>query len=201
MRILAFELSTACGSLAWRDNDVDLLREWPNNRKNSGAFFQNLAEVQKQFGAPEKIVVGLGPGSYAGTRIAISAAIGLQVASGADLAGLASVCAINCENNEYCVVGDARRQTFFFARICRRDLVAGPELLGEMELRDKIDKLDQEMPIFASDELPQFARVQTRYPSAFILAQLARDANRHFVLPPLEPMYLREPHITAPRST
>jgi tRNA threonylcarbamoyladenosine biosynthesis protein TsaB len=201
MRILAFELSTACGSLAWLDNDVDLLREWPNNRKNSGAFFQNLAEVQKQFGAPEKIVVGLGPGSYAGTRIAISAAIGLQLASDAELTGLASVCAIKCENNEYCVVGDARRQTFFFARVCRHDLVAGPELLGEMELRHKIDKLDQEMPIFASEELPQFERVQIRYPSASILAQLARDTNRQFVLPPLEPMYLREPHITTPRST
>jgi tRNA threonylcarbamoyladenosine biosynthesis protein TsaB len=201
MKILAFELSTACGSLAWLDNDVDLLREWPNNRKNSGAFFQNLAEVQKQFGAPEKIVVGLGPGSYAGTRIAISAAIGLQLASDAELTGLASVCAIKCENNEYCVVGDARRQTFFFARVCRHDLVAGPELLGEMELRHKIDQLDKEMPIFASEELPQFERVQIRYPSASILAQLARDANRQFVLPPLEPMYLREPHITTPRST
>jgi hypothetical protein len=38
-----------------------------------------------------------------------------------------------------------------------------------------------------------------RYPSARLLARLAREPNRAFVLPPLEPMYLREPHITKPK--
>jgi tRNA A37 threonylcarbamoyladenosine modification protein TsaB len=75
VKILAFELSSAKGSLAWCDGDLKWKREWPNNRKNSGEFFQNLAQVQEQFGPPDRIVVGLGPGSYAGTRIAISAAI------------------------------------------------------------------------------------------------------------------------------
>lgn len=201
MKILALELSTARGSIAWSNDDVYPEREWQNNRKNSAEFFQNLAKIQEKFGAPEKIVVGLGPGSYAGTRIAISAAIGLQVASRAELVGLPSICAIQCDTAEYCVTGDARRQTFFFARIHGRDLVDGPELLSEMELRHKIDTLDATMSIFASEELPQFERVEVRYPSARLLAQLAREANRQFVLPPLEPMYLREPHITTPRST
>jgi len=72
MKILALELSTARGSLAWLDNDgVELSREWPNDRKNSGALFKNLDAVTKKFGAPETIIVGIGPGSYAGTRIAI----------------------------------------------------------------------------------------------------------------------------------
>jgi tRNA threonylcarbamoyladenosine biosynthesis protein TsaB len=201
MRILALELSTNRGGIAWLNEDVDLAREWANDRKNSAEFFQILADLQKQFGAPEKIVVGLGPGSYAGTRIAISAAIGLQLASGAELVGLPSICAMDSDAAEYCVVGDARRQSLFFARIYRHELVKGPELLSEVELREKLNKLDQEMSIFASEELPQFERVQLRYPSARALARLARDANRQFVLPPLEPMYLREPHITTPRST
>jgi tRNA threonylcarbamoyladenosine biosynthesis protein TsaB len=201
MKVLALELSTTRGGIAWLSEDLDIVREWPNNRKSSAEFFQNLAEIQKQFGAPEKIVVGLGPGSYAGTRIAISAAIGLQLASGAKLVGLPSICAIDCETLSYCVVGDARRQTFFFARIHGRDLIEGPDLHGEMELRKKIDHLDEEMPIFSLEELPQFDRVQIRYPSARVLARLACEANRQFVLPPLEPMYLREPHITTPRST
>ena len=83
MKILALELSSARGSLAVAaDNNVDLVREWPNDRKNSGPFFEYLAEVQKQFGRPDTIIVGLGPGSYAGTRIAISAAIGLSMTGG-----------------------------------------------------------------------------------------------------------------------
>jgi tRNA threonylcarbamoyl adenosine modification protein YeaZ len=212
MKVLALELSTARGSLAWLNDDVaepggrldakrvDLVREWPNDRKHSGLFFENLAEMQKQFGLPETIIVGLGPGSYAGTRIAISTAIGLQMAANARLMGYPSICAVETEESEYCMIGDARRSTFFFARIRINDLVEGPTLLSEAELKEKLDKLEDKMPIFSSEPLPQFERAAVRYPSALVLARLAQDPDRSFSLPPLEPMYLREPHITMPRS-
>jgi tRNA threonylcarbamoyl adenosine modification protein YeaZ len=225
MKILALELSSARGSLAWFDNgDVDsaavaesakeaFFREWPNDRKNSGPFFEYLAEVQKQFGKPDTIIVGLGPGSYAGTRIAISAAIGLSfggttsVSSGRDrarpsirLIGFASICAIEGGAAEYCVIGDARRQTFFFARVRDNNLLEGPALMSEAELRAKLDKLDRKMSIFAIENLPQFERAEIRYPSAKVLVQLASDSNRNFAQPPLEPIYLREPHITIPKK-
>jgi hypothetical protein len=76
----------------------------------------------------------------------------------------------------------------------------GPILFIESELRDKHDTFDRNMPILASEELSQFERVLVRYPSAALLLQIARDPERRFVLPPLEPMYLREPHITIPRT-
>src|SRR5207237_4113879 len=79
MKVLALELSSGRSSIALRSGDkIEFDRHWPNDRKNSGPFFEHLSEVQKQFGRADTIVVGLGPGSYAGTRIAISAAIGLQ---------------------------------------------------------------------------------------------------------------------------
>src|ERR1044072_5016468 len=105
MKILALELSSARGSIALVDPDrlcqPDGLKpsssgdnqggvyscEWPNDRKNSGPFFEHLREVRKQCGKPDTIVVGLGPGSYAGTRIAIATAIGLQPASKGRLMG------------------------------------------------------------------------------------------------------------------
>jgi tRNA threonylcarbamoyladenosine biosynthesis protein TsaB len=200
MKILALELSTAHGSAGWRNGNVDLMREWPNDRKHSGLFFENLTELQKQFGLPETIIVGLGPGSYAGTRIAISTAIGLQLAANARLIGYPSICAIETEENEYGMIGDARRSTFFFARIRANDLAEGPTLLSEAELKEKLDKLESKMPIFSSQSLPQFEGVTIRYPSALVLARLAQDPGRSFSLPSLEPMYLREPHITRPRS-
>ena len=199
MKILALELSSACGSLAWRDGDAVLAREWANDRKHSGEFFQNLSEVQKRFGPPERIVVGLGPGSYAGIRIAISAAIGLQFASKAALVGLSSLCAIECAASEYAVVGDARRQSFFLAQVRKNDLSVPPALQDEGDLRTALEALKTRMPIFATENLPQFDGVRLHYPSAQILARLAQDANRTFVSPPLEPMYLREPHITTPK--
>jgi len=200
MKVLALELSSARGSVALLDaGELKFDREWPNDRKNCGPFFEYLAEVQKQFGHAATIVVGLGPGSYAGTRIAISAAIGLQAASRARLLGFPSICAIECDAGEYCVIGDARRQTFFFARVLGNNLAEGPDLMSEAELREKLDKLDPRMPIFATEELPQIGQAALRYPSAKVLAHLAADGKRNFAELPLEPMYLREPHITTPR--
>src|SRR5689334_7198205 len=200
MKTLALELSTSPGSLAWLDGEVKFLRHWPNDRKNSAKFFENLQAARQKFGAPDRIVVGLGPGSYAGTRIAISTAIGLGMATKAELIGLSSLCAIEGETTEYAVVGDARRQSFFLAPIRGRALFAPPILQTEGELRIALEELKTRMPIFAVEPLPQFSGISVRHPSARILAQLAADPNRAFVLPPLEPMYLREPHITTPKQ-
>ena len=199
MKILALELSTARGGVAWVHDDVELAREWPNDRKNSAAFFQNLGAVTKKLGAAKTIIVGLGPGSYAGTRIAISAAIGLQLSSGARLIGFPSICVIECDASEYCAIGDARRKSFFFARIRDRELVEGPRLYSESEMKEKLDRLGPTMPIFSSESLQQFERAVLRYPSALVLARVARELRRSFFLPPLEPIYLREPHITVPK--
>ena len=64
MKILALELSSARGSLAWRDGTSELTREWANDRQNSGEFFRQLSEVQQGFGAAERIVVAQPGGPY-----------------------------------------------------------------------------------------------------------------------------------------
>ncbi len=199
MKILALELSAARGGLAWLDGEIEDGHEWPNDRKNSSPFFQNLNAVTKKLGAPEAIIVGLGPGSYAGTRIAISAAIGLQFSSGARLIGLPSICAIQCDAHEYCAIGDARRKSFFFTRIRGHELVEGPMLFSQSELQAKLESLEPGIPIFSSEPLSQFERAVVRYPSALVLARLARVPHPSFFPPPLEPIYLREPHITFPK--
>jgi tRNA threonylcarbamoyladenosine biosynthesis protein TsaB len=197
MKSLAFDLSTVQGSLAWCDGDVAFFAwEWPNDRRNSAAFFETVDVVAKKFGSPDIIVVGLGPGSYAGTRIAISAAIGLQISSGARLVGFPSICAMESAEADYCVIGDARRKSFFFARISGNELMEGPDLFGEEEIKSKLASLRNDTPIFCSESLSQFSQAMVRYPSAQLLARLAQDPTRNFRLPPLEPMYLQEPYVT-----
>ena len=198
MKTLALELSTARGSLAWLDGEIEFMQEWSNDRKNSAAFFQNLQAAQEKFGAPETIIVGLGPGSYAGTRIAISAAIGIQLSCDARLIGYPSICAMECDAQEYCVIGDARRKSFFFASILKNEVREGPTLFSEIELKAKLESLDPATPVFSSQSLPQFQALVVLFPSALILARLAKEPRRRFCLPPLEPLYLREPHITIP---
>jgi tRNA threonylcarbamoyladenosine biosynthesis protein TsaB len=199
VKTLALELSSARGSLAWVDGELEFTPQWPNDRKNSAAFFANLQTAREKFGAPETIIVGLGPGSYTGTRIAISAAIGIQLSCGARLIGYPSICAMECDAQEYCVIGDARRKSFFFAHILKNELIEGPILLSELELKAKLEYLDCATPVFSSEFLPQFHRAVICYPSVFILAGLAKEPRRRFCLPPLEPIYLREPHITMPK--
>jgi tRNA threonylcarbamoyl adenosine modification protein YeaZ len=199
MKTLALELSSARGSLAWLDGKTEFMREWPNDRKNSATFFENLHQTRRKFCAPEMIVVGLGPGSYAGTRIAISASIGIQLSCEARLIGYPSICAMECDAQEYIAIGDARRKAFFFARILRNELIEGPTLFPEVELRATLESLDPAMPVLSSELLPQFHRAVIAFPSAFILARLAKESGRSFCLPPLEPFYLREPRITMPK--
>ena len=199
MKTLAIELSTARGSLAWLDGELEFTREWPNDRKNSAAFFENLQAVRRKLGAPDTIIVGLGPGSYAGTRIAISAAIGIQLSSDARLIGYPSICVIECDSQEFCAIGDARRKSFFFARILKNEVIEGPTLFSELELKARLESVEPATPVFSSELLSQFQRSLISFPSALILARLAKESRRSFYLPPLEPIYLREPHITMPK--
>ena len=130
MKMLAFELSSGQGSIALvEDGEALFERSFPNDRKDSGAFFENVKICLQQFGAPGEIVVGLGPGSYAGVRIAIASAVGLRTAVGAKLGGLASICALEVEERDYCVIGDARRQSFYLARVSDGRLIEGPTLM------------------------------------------------------------------------
>jgi len=199
MKLLAFDLSTRRGTIALA-NEKGILgaRDWPNDRRSSAPFFEALDEIICEDGTPETIVVGLGPGSYTGTRIAISAAIGLEATTGAALAGISSLCAISDEN-DFCVIGDAKRASFFFAKISGGLLTSDPELLSENEMNKRISSI-RTIPIYTSDELPQFTSVKRRFPSAKLLCLRARTFPQTLARAPLLPIYLREPHITTPRS-
>ncbi len=199
MKILALELSSGEGSIAWRDGAQERSAvAFANDRKHSGPFFERLREVLQTFDRPERIVVGLGPGSYAGTRIAISAAIGLQAATGAELIGLPSVCAMPTSAQDYCVIGDARRQSFFFARVIDRRCVEGPMLYTPAGLEVRLRAVPT--ALFTTEPLATFLQAAVVHPSASILAQLAAGSHENTLEAPLQPLYLREAHITQPRE-
>jgi len=201
MKILALELSSAQGSIAWLGGERDPFAvSFSNDRKHSGLFFENLQRCSRQFGPPDLIVVGLGPGSYAGVRIAIAAAVGLRMASAAKLIGLPSLCALDTGAREYCAIGDARRHSFFFARVSTGRLLEGPTLYSAAELDARI--ADSAVPVYASESLAQFPQATVAFPSAGKLGELAREqVGAISDSQPLEPIYLREPHITTPKSS
>jgi len=200
MKLLAFDLSTRRGTIALVNEEGILgATDWPNDRRSAAPFFTMLNEIVREHGPPETIVVGLGPGSYTGTRIAISAAMGLRATTGAALAGISSLCAISDEE-EFCVIGDAKRASFFFAKISGGLLANDPDLLSENDMNERISSITT-TPIYTSDELPQFTAVEMRFPSAKLLCLRAQTFPQNLARAPLAPIYLREPHITTPRSS
>jgi tRNA threonylcarbamoyladenosine biosynthesis protein TsaB len=198
MKILALELSSTRGSIAFGEGEY-VEESWPNDRRNSGTFFEKLSSLRKEHGPAEVIIVGLGPGSYAGIRIAVATAIGLAAAWQARLVGAPSISAMEGECADFLAVGDARRNSFFIAEVKGRALIREPELLPEEELRARI-AVNQPLPVFSAEALPQFKGVEQRFPSAFELAKLAATGNPGLTSAPLQPLYLREPSVTFPKS-
>jgi tRNA threonylcarbamoyladenosine biosynthesis protein TsaB len=200
MKTMAFELSSRQGSIALIEDDaVSFDQTFANDRKHSGLFFENLRLCVQQLGAPDMIVVGLGPGSYAGVRIAIATAVGLRTAGCVKLCGLPSICALQVEAREYCVIGDARRQSFFLARVRDGRVIEGPNLHTALELDSMIR--DSTVPIYSSEALPQFPQSLLAFPAARKLANLACDqAGEIEDTRSLEPIYLYAPHITVPKT-
>jgi tRNA threonylcarbamoyladenosine biosynthesis protein TsaB len=201
VKILALENSTTHGSVAFLNDSHDpIVFDYQNDRKHSGAFFQSLQRLSDRFRDADSIVVGLGPGSYAGVRIAIATAIGLQAGTGAQLFGLPSICTIDPSTDDYCVIGDARRESFFVARIRGNEIMDGIDLFSEAELRARLENVVRETPVYSSEVLLQFPQTIVRYPSALLLAKLIQRGVVHASETPLQPIYLREPHITTPND-
>jgi len=197
MSVLALELSSPVGSIAFCGaNGAPVFKGFPADRKDSGLFYENLQSTLVAAEKPDVIVVGLGPGSYAGVRIAIATALGLKAATGASLIGLPSICAL--ARPEYVIVGDARRNSFFFAHIVGGRCVEGPTLGTEEQTAAKLQE-SSELPRISTQSLPQFVDIIVEHPSALRLAELTRemeieDSNE------LEPIYLRAPYITVAKK-
>ena len=192
---LAIDTSTTHGSLALLADGELLLEEmFTSDRNHSASLFPILERARALVPGVDQVAVGLGPGSYAGVRIAIAAAIGLEMGLGARLVGIPSVAALETGTASYVAIGDARRETFYFTRVEDGVCVDGPRLLSEEALRAALDG-----PVFTCVALPAFPAAQLALPSAARLARLAEAGRGIVAIGDLEPIYLREPHITQPK--
>lgn len=198
MITLAIETSTNRGSIALL-NGAELLysEEFAADRSLGSLLFKPLEKALGLVPRIDQIAIGLGPGSYSGVRIAISAAIGLSASRGARLVGLPSLLAFPTSAPAYQAIGDARRNSFYFAEISQRECVEGPVLLSPEDLATRLAQPKQ--PVFAAAEIEAFPQAALAFPSAEILARLAAEGKGILAEGALEPIYLRDPHITLPK--
>lgn len=199
MTILAIDTSTSHGSVALlADGALVLDEQFLADRSHSSTLFTVLEKALALAPRIDQIAIGLGPGSYAGIRIAIAAALGLELSLGAELIGLPSVAALQTSFASFICIGDARRETFYFTRVENGQCVEGPLLASAEELTARLAE-HVALPIFATEEVPGFSNTQHALPSAAILARLAAEQRSIVALGSLEPIYLRDPHITPPK--
>ena len=156
------------------------------------AELASLAEATiKGIDRLDEIVVGIGPGSYTGLRVAVATALGMKLGLGCRTFGCPSVLGYPAEN--YLVIGDARRGTFFLAEIRAGRLPELPRLIPRGELEAAISKANLER-IFATSPVTELPHVEVVLPRARHLV----DRDESYV-DLREPIYLKEPHITKPK--
>lgn len=193
MNRLIIESSTTQASIALFFGKELLAEEsFPSGRGPHSRFFSILETMLEQVETVEELIVGVGPGSYSGIRIGISAIIGLQLARGIVAHGIHS--AFGYSGTDFQVILDARG-TYIYSAIRANLLAEGPTHCNREELEGKIDPF---LPIFSPNSIPDFEFPQT-FPLASILGERLTSGNITADLP-LQPLYLKAPHITLPKT-
>lgn len=203
--LLSLDLSTAHGSLAVVCGEqVRFECSFQSERSHNACVFTPLQEALAAAGSDlTGVVIGNGPGSYTGVRIAIAAAQGIALSRGVWCAGWSSLAAPDVERpSNYRVIGDARRQSFYLAEVQNGHLMPEIETVSPEVARERCADgspwftFDTQVPL----GLPQV--VQTR-PKAVKLAQivaaLPEAELRELIARPLIPHYLAEAFITKPK--
>ncbi|HZJ09124.1 MAG TPA: tRNA (adenosine(37)-N6)-threonylcarbamoyltransferase complex dimerization subunit type 1 TsaB [Trueperaceae bacterium] len=154
--VLALDCSTEYLALAVVDARGGVLgRRTPHVGREHAArlpleFEALLADVARERAAIAAVRVGIGPGSYTGTRVAIAAAKGLARALGADLAGVSSfvglAAGVLAPGASAVITLDARRGNVY-AQACRREAGSDADVprvtaLGEA-MKVAIDELSE----------------------------------------------------------
>jgi len=205
MKILALEFSSSHRSVAVFDTNaskpqpVGISGESESRETHAFAMIEKALE---QAGATRQsidcLVIGLGPGSYTGIRVAISVAQGWQLARGVKVLGISSVECLAAQAKEQRLQGvvniaiDAQRNEFYLATYKVSDAIA--ELTQPLRLvsADEIAKLiSKGEQVIGPDLTGSFPRARDLWPEAATLAHLAAGRTDFIPGEQLEPIYLR----------
>lgn len=207
--LLAIETSVETGSVALlRDGVLILERSFEAGRRPSASLWPSLEEVMQEVEELSAIVVGIGPGSYNGSRVGIAAAQGIAVVHGCEVAPVCSFEGVATSGAQALAIGDARRGSFSLQAMSDGRLHGDFSLLDQEGLVETLEKAQQEeREVFSFDAASRFPvpeelqkTIAHRQSSAVLLAKafLKRNESEQeslFRLPP-QPFYLRDPHIT-----
>jgi len=201
--VLALDLSTPHGAIAVLRGDAVLFEAgFTSERSHNAQVFAPLGAALKAAGRGRGLlVIGTGPGSYTGVRIAIAAAQGVALSRGWEVIGWPSITTATAD--EYLVIGDARRGLFYVAQIAKGALEGKIELLDAGAALARVEAVGSWVSFDAKAPLG-LSCVTLARPNANTLARIAAalpeaEIQRRAGLP-LEPVYLQDAFITTAKK-
>ena len=212
---LAIEQSCASGSVALREPDGRVTeRAWEEeSRMRNRGLFPNLKALLNDAGigpeAIDRFAVGIGPGSFTGIRMAISAAWGMALPAGRQVVGfpspdvLAADLAREMGAGILMIVGDARRERLWLAEYALSNGRANRQAPIRVIPTDKLADLLQpttrvatsdwmRLADFLSRSVPTACTLlrETHVPRAQTLAEIACEETPAVSPAPPLPLYL-----------
>ena len=198
MNVLAIETSVPEASLCLSVNgDTVFSTSWHAERNHDAHLFPALQQALNALPDSEKLdylLVGAGPGSYGGVRVALAAGVGITTVTGARLVAVESWAQL--AEGEACVVADARRGGWTVRRPGGDiEVLSTEELLA---LRNPIFTVEAAgtLPARGIDQVQREALVPSAEGLIRTWMALDNTQRRSLQEKPAEPIYVRPPHIT-----
>lgn len=204
MKILALDFSSAQRSAAvWNGDNATVCEAIDLSPGRDMKPFALIESALRQAGlereAIECITVGIGPGSYAGIRVAISLAQGWQLATGVKLLGISSVAVIAAQavadgvSGKFSIAIDAQRGEFYLASYDGNGGSARETAPLKLATPAEVAERRQAGELLIGPEIVRwFPEGWVVYPHAATLARLAASRTDFLSGEKLEPIYLRE---------
>ncbi len=209
MNILALETSTPHASLVLESGNVLLFEtDWETARNHDTSIFPALRDALNVLGqgvALDLVLVGAGPGSYGGVRVALAAAEGIALVHGARVVALNSWISLAWGEDECCIVSDARRGGWAFGHFRHGMLEDELRVLSRQDVQAALVAYSAgpSLSIESADSLREKGMAVDHAglsPTASGLVAawngLSAARQQELAAKPAGPIYVRPPHIT-----
>lgn len=187
-KILAIDTSSKIGNWSLYQDSKPICSDQFETRA-SASLFPSFHSCKQHFEGIEKILIGVGPGSFGGIRVGISAAQGLALGWSADLIPIRSSHALGWEYRHISFLGvfsDAKRQKYFFTAYEHGKMTRESQLIDKDEIDAYLSKCSLAL---STDVLPDIPKHSPPFASHLIEYDLAHDTEELT----LDPIYLHGP--------
>lgn len=207
MNILVIETSSPCASLCVAYNgDLLFSSSWEAERNHDAHLFPALQRALRCLHGQnlDIVLVGAGPGSYGGVRVALAAAEGIALVHGAQVAAINSWLGLPLPPGPCTVISDAKRGGWAAATFQDGLMDGTLTILSQPELSSLLENAEgRSLSVEHADHLRRQGIAVDR-PGVHATAEallrawlrLGESEQRALLETSATPVYVRPPHIT-----